>query len=56
VVDLAGILDVLEQSAFDGPVMVELDYGPSMPMTAEEAVGINKQYLESLGYRFVQRV
>jgi inosose dehydratase len=55
VVDLAGILDFLEDSSFDGPIMVELDYGPAMPMTAEAAVAINKQYMESLGYTFVQR-
>ncbi|MDR1902645.1 MAG: sugar phosphate isomerase/epimerase [Treponema sp.] len=55
VVDLKGILEYLEQSAFDGPVMVELDRGKDMPITAEEAVRINKEYMEKLGYRFVKR-
>jgi inosose dehydratase len=55
VVDLAGIMNRLEQSSFDGPVMVELDYGTAMPMTAEEAVALNKNFMESLGYRFLRR-
>jgi inosose dehydratase len=52
VVDLTGILDYLEKSSFEGPVMIELDNGPSMPMTAEEATAINKKFMEKLGYRF----
>jgi inosose dehydratase len=55
VVDLKGILEYLESSAFDGPVMVELDAGLNMPMSSEEAVRINKEYMERLGYRFVKR-
>jgi inosose dehydratase len=55
VVDLVGILEFLEQSGFDGPVMVELDNIGAMPMSAEQAVTINKNFLEKLGYRFVKR-
>jgi inosose dehydratase len=55
VVNLTGILDLLENSDFDGPVMVELDKGASMPLSSEEAVAINKKYLENLGYYFVSR-
>jgi inosose dehydratase len=55
VVDLKGILEYLENSSFNGPVMVELDAGKDMPMTAEEAVAINKRFIEGLGYRFEKR-
>jgi inosose dehydratase len=55
VVDIKGILEYLEQSAYNGPVMVELDRGKDIPMTAEEAVKINKEFVESLGYCFVKR-
>jgi inosose dehydratase len=54
VVDLKGILEYLEQSSFNGPVMIELDYGPSMPIRAEEAAAINKDFMEKLGYRFLK--
>jgi inosose dehydratase len=55
VVDLKGILDVLEDyKAFDGPIMVELDGTSQMPISAEKAVAINKEYLEKLGYSFVK--
>jgi inosose dehydratase len=54
-VDLAGILEYLEKSGFNGPVMVELDRGAKMPLTAEQAVTINKNYLEKLGYTFRRR-
>jgi inosose dehydratase len=52
VVDLPKILGLLENSNFNGPVLVELDRGANMPISAECAAVINKQYLESLGYRF----
>jgi inosose dehydratase len=55
VVNLTGILELLENSDFDGPIMVELDKGVSMPLSSEEAVTINKKYLENLGYHFVNR-
>jgi hypothetical protein len=35
--------------------MVELDNIGAMPMSAEQAVTINKNFLEKLGYRFVKR-
>ncbi|MDR2079921.1 MAG: sugar phosphate isomerase/epimerase [Treponema sp.] len=52
VVDIPGVLEFLEKSGFNGPVLVELDRGANMPLPAEVAVTINKRYLESLGYRF----
>jgi len=52
VVDLPGILDFLEASPFDGYVMVELDDGGGMPIPAEQAVRINRGYLQGLGYAF----
>jgi inosose dehydratase len=55
VVNLTGILELLENSDFDGPVMVELDRSNSMPLSSEEVVTINKKYLENLGYHFVNR-
>jgi inosose dehydratase len=55
VVNLTGILEFLEGSTFDGPIMVELDRGPNIPISSEEAVTINKKYMENLGYRFVKR-
>jgi inosose dehydratase len=55
VVDLAGILDYLEHSRFNGFVMVELDPGKAMPMSADRAVTVNRDYLAALGYRFEER-
>jgi len=55
VVDLVGILKYLEESTFDGPLMVELDVGQNMPMTAEAAVKIDKEFMAGLGYKFVNR-
>ena len=55
VVDIEGILDYLENSTFNGPVMVELDCSDSMPLTAEQAVKINRDYLEKLGYVFIKQ-
>ena len=52
VVKLAEMMDILEGSAFDGYVMVELDAGRDMPISAEEATTINRDYLASLGYKF----
>jgi inosose dehydratase len=53
-VDLAGILEYLEESPFAGPVMAELDGTASMPVPAEEAVLTNKKYLQRLGYSFLR--
>lgn len=55
VVDLPEILDTLEASDYEGYLMVELDPGEKMPMTAAEAARANRDYLEGLGYSFVQR-
>ena len=56
VVDLKAVLEILENyKAFDGPIMIELDGTKEMPMSAEKAVMINKDYMQKLGYRFVKR-
>jgi inosose dehydratase len=55
VVDLEGYLDYIEGTSFNGPGMVELDGGRDMPMSAEEAVTINRDYMAKLGYKFVKR-
>ena len=56
VVDLKGILDLMEDyQDFKGPIMVELDGTSRMTMSAEEAVTINKEYMEKQGYNFVKR-
>ena len=56
VVDLKAILEILENyKAFDGPIMIELDGTPNMPMTGKEAVMINRKFMEGLGYSFVKR-
>jgi len=52
VVKLPEMLDILEGSAFNGYIMVELDIGRNMPMTAEEAATINRDYLAKQGYAF----
>ena len=55
VVDLFGILEYLEKSTFDGPLMIELDGGRNRPIPAEDAVRINKEYMEKVGYTFLKR-
>ena len=56
VVDLKAVLEILENyRAFNGPVMIELDGTKNMPMSAEKAVTIDKEYMQALGYRFVKR-
>lgn len=50
VVDLKGMLDYLVAKNFDGYVMVELDAGMNMPISADEAVHGNHAYLQKLGY------
>ena len=53
VVNLKAVLEILENyEAFNGPVMIELDGTKNMPMSAEQAVLINKEYMEKLGYHF----
>jgi len=52
VVRLEEMLGILEGSAFDGYIMVELDIGKNMPMTAEAATKISRDYLASVGYKF----
>ena len=55
VVDLPKILDIMENSDFDGYIMAELDRGPEMPISAEEAVQRNAEYLKKLNFKFVER-
>lgn len=50
VVDLKGILDYFIAKDFDGAVMVELDAGPDMPISPQEAVHRDKLYLQKNGY------
>ena len=56
VVKIAEMLEIYENSSFDGYIMVELDIankiGKQMPMTPEEATTISRDYLASLGYKF----
>ncbi|MDR8394095.1 sugar phosphate isomerase/epimerase [Aliifodinibius sp. S!AR15-10] len=52
-VDIAGILEVLEQSDKNPSLMAELNPPPKNASTAPlELIRINKKYLESLGYAF----
>jgi inosose dehydratase len=51
-VDLAAIVDLLEQSGNDLMIMAELDPSPQMPLSPLEAARINKTTLQALGYSF----
>jgi inosose dehydratase len=51
-VDLAAILTMLEGRAMDGMIMVELDGGRNMPMSALEAATIARSYLLKQGVPF----
>ena len=51
-VDLAGILDTLEEAGKNPDVMVELDRPPDTPITALETAQVSKAYLVKLGYKF----
>lgn len=56
VADLDSALEILENHAgFNGPIMVELDCTANMPMSAERAVSINRDFMERLGYSFIDR-
>jgi inosose dehydratase len=56
VVDMPAIFAVLEEAAFKGWVMVELDDTPQRPRPPREAAAMSKRYLEqSLGSRAVWR-
>lgn len=60
VVDIAGVMDLLEASEFDGDVLVELDgthyskswKGPVPAQPYEKVLEISKKYLHGLGYDF----
>jgi inosose dehydratase len=53
VVDIPAILALLEQSGvFNNLIMVELDGGKVTPISQEEAVRRNRDYLKQLGYQF----
>jgi inosose dehydratase len=51
-VNIPAILDMMDGRKTAGMVMVELDGGPRMPMTALEAATIAKGYLEKQGIAF----
>jgi inosose dehydratase len=51
-VELATILTLLEGRAMDGMIMVELDGGRNMPMSALQAATIAKSYLQTQGVPF----
>jgi inosose dehydratase len=51
-VDLTAILAMLEGRPMDGMIMVELDSGRNMPMTALETATIAKAYLRKQGVAF----
>lgn len=51
-VDLPKILDLLEKNRNELMVMVELDSGTYMPISATNAATINRDYLKKLGYSF----
>ena len=51
-VNIPAILDMMEGRPTAGMLMVELDGGPRMPMTASETATIAKAYLEKQGITF----
>jgi inosose dehydratase len=51
-VDIPAILDMMDGRPTAGMLMVELDGGPRMPMTALETATIAKAYLEKQGIAF----
>ena len=51
-VDLATILKMLDGKPMNGMIMVELDGGANMPMTALETARIAKAYLVTQGISF----
>lgn len=51
-VDLAGILDMLEEAGKNPDVMIELDRAPETPITALQTAQTSKAYLLKLGYKF----
>jgi inosose dehydratase len=51
-VNIPAILDMMDGKAINGMIMVELDSGPNMPMTALETAEIAKAYLEKQGVSF----
>jgi inosose dehydratase len=51
-VNIPAILDLMEGRQLAGMIMVELDRGPRMPMTALETATTAKAYLEKQGVAF----
>jgi inosose dehydratase len=49
-VELAKVLDLLEQSGNDLTVMAELDSAPYMPVSATKAATANRDFLRKMGY------
>jgi inosose dehydratase len=51
-VNIPAILDMMDGRRIAGMIMVELDGGPRMPMSALETAAIAKAYLEKQGVVF----
>jgi inosose dehydratase len=51
-VDVATLVDLLDNSGNDLMIMAELDPSPKMPLTPLEAARINKMTLQKLGFAF----
>ena len=51
-VDIKGVLDLVESGGQDPDVMVELDPSANAPMSPLETVKVTKAYLQKLGYQF----
>ena len=51
-VDIAAIVDLLENSGNDLMIMAELDPSPKMPLSPLQAARINKECFQKLRYQF----
>ena len=51
-VDLSKVLNLLEHSPNELTIMAELDPSSNMPLTATQAATINRDYLQTMGYKF----
>jgi inosose dehydratase len=51
-VDLAAVVDLLDNSGNDLMIMAELDPSPKMPLAPADAAKVNKATLQKLGYAF----
>jgi len=51
-VDIAGVLDTMENAGHPANIMVELDRAANTPISALETAQTTKAYLQKLGYKF----